>query len=72
MQNRSFSWLVFHSESDIVSDRLRLFCRKQRYSRMDKERSYADVVSGSGKFIALSFFFWRFGNFFTTTIVIFD
>ena len=34
-----------------------LFCRKQRYLRMDKERSYADVVSGSGKFIVLSSFF---------------
>ena len=37
---------------------LRLFRRKQRYSRMDKKRSYADVVSGSGKFIVLCSFFY--------------
>ena len=35
-----------------------LFRRKQRYSRMDKKRSYADVVSGSGKFIVLCSFFY--------------
>ena len=63
----------FHSESDAVSNRL-CDCivdglNYQLYSRMDKKRTYADVVSGTGKFIGffflnnLSSFFSWFGNF---------
>ena len=72
MQNRSFSWLVFHSESDTVSNRLRDCFVENNGIR---EWIRREVMLMSSLEVASSSFYlpflaiWKFS---TTTLVIFD
>ena len=72
MQNRSFSWLVFHSESDTVSNRL---CDCFVENNGIREWIRRGVMLMSSLEVASSSFYlpfmaiWKFS---TTTLVIFD
>ena len=72
MQNRSFSWLVFHSESDTVSNRL---CDCFVENNGIREWIRRKVMLMSSLEVASSSFYlpflaiWKFS---TTTLVIFD
>ena len=72
MQNRSFSWLVFHSESDTVSNRL---CDCFVENNGIREWIRREVMLMSSLEVASSSFYlpilaiWKFS---TTTLVIFD
>ena len=72
MQNRSFSWLVFHSESDTVSNRL---CDCFVENNGIQEWIRREVMLMSSLEVASSSFYlpfmaiWKFS---TTTLVIFD
>ena len=72
MQNRSFSWLVFHSESDTVSNRL---CDCFVENNSIREWIRREVMLMSSLEVASSSFYlpflaiWKFS---TTTLVIFD
>ena len=72
MPNRSFSWLVFHSESDTVSNRLDCFIENNGI----RERIRREVmlmlsleVAGSSFYVP---FFLAIGKFSTIALVIFD
>ena len=72
MPNRSFSWLVFHSESDTVSNRL---CDCFVENNGIREWIRREVMLMSSLEVASSSFYlpfmaiWKFS---TTTLVIFD
>ena len=73
MQNRSFSWLVFHSESDTVS--IVLICDCFVENNGIREWIRREVMLMSSLEVASSSFYlpfmaiWKFS---TTTLVIFD